>query len=127
MRRILKKLEKIKDQVVSLNMQSMPLKQEDIAIITGFKQLEKLNLNYTGLTIEALKPIKSLTKLKVLSIAGIEANTNGIINLVKGSTIQELNIWNVSIKADQIQSIQASKKDLIVIIDVDNVNNDKSY
>jgi hypothetical protein len=119
----LKKLEKIKDQVVSLNMQSMPLKQEDIAIITGFKQLEKLNLNYTGLTIEALKPIKSLTKLKVLSIAGIEANTNAIINLVKGSTIQELNIWNASIKADQIQSIQASKKDLIVTVG-DNLENE---
>jgi len=112
----LKNIEKIKEQVVSLNMQGMPLKEEDLAIIAGFKSLEKLNLNYTGLKIDALKPIKQLTKLKTLSIAGMEGTISGINNLVKGTTIQVLNIWNNTIKTDQVQQIQNSKQGLIVTV-----------
>ena len=112
----LKNIEKIKEQVVSLNMQGMPLKEEDLAIISGFKSLEKLNLNYTGLKIDALKPIKQLTKLKTLSIAGMEGTISGINNLVKGTTIQVLNIWNNTIKTDQVQQIQNSKQGLIVTV-----------
>lgn len=112
----LKNIEKIKEQVVSLNMQGMPLKEEDLAIIASFKSLEKLNLNYTGLKIDALKPIKQLTKLKTLSIAGMEGTISGINNLVKGTTIQVLNIWNNTIKTDQVQQIQNSKQGLIVTV-----------
>ena len=42
----LAKLENLKDKVVSLNMQSMPLTKDDITLITKFVNLKKLNLNY---------------------------------------------------------------------------------
>ena len=112
----LKNIEKIKEQVVSLNMQGMPLKEEDLTIIAGFKSLEKLNLNYTGLKIDALKPIKQLPKLKILSIAGIEGAISAINSLVNGTPIQVLNIWNNTIKTDQVQLLQNSKKGLIVTV-----------
>ena len=119
----LKKLDKIKEQVVSLNMQSMPLQQEDINIIASFKQLEKLNLNYTGLNIKALEAIKSLAKLQSLSIAGIEANANELSNLVNGTSIQNLHVWNTQIKQDQVSIIQSSKKNLFVTVG-DNLENE---
>ena len=112
----LKKLDKIKEQIVSLNMQTMPLQKEDIDIIASFKQLEKLNLNYTGLNIKTLEPIKTLTKLKSLSIAGIEANANELNNLVNGSSIEKLHIWNTKIKQDQVQLIQSKNKNLLVTV-----------
>lgn len=112
----LKNIEKIKEQVVSLNMQGMPLKEEDLAIIASFKSLEKLNLNYTGLKIDALKSIKQLPKLKTLSIAGMEGTVSAINNLVKGTSIQVLNIWNNTIKTDQVQQIQNSKQGLMVTV-----------
>ena len=119
----LKKLDKIKEQIVSLNMQTMPLQKEDIAIIASFKQLEKLNLNYTGLNIKALEAIKSLAKLQSLSIAGIEANANELSNLVKGTSIQNLHVWNTQIKQDQVATIQSSKKNLLVTVG-DNLDNE---
>jgi uncharacterized membrane protein len=112
----LKKLDKIKEQIVSLNMQTMPLQKEDIGIIASFKQLEKLNLNYTGLNIKTLEPIKTLTKLKSLSIAGIEANANELSNLVNGSSIEKLHIWNTKIKQDQVKLIQSKNKNLLVTV-----------
>ena len=54
----LKNIEKIKEQVVSLNMQGMPLKEEDLTIIAGFKSLEKLNLKKNIL----VRKIDSLNK-----------------------------------------------------------------
>jgi mono/diheme cytochrome c family protein/uncharacterized membrane protein len=119
----LKKLDKIKEQIVSLNMQTMPLQKEDIAIIASFKQLEKLNLNYTGLNIKTIEPIKTLSKLKSLSIAGIEASANELNNLVSGSSIEKLHIWNTKIKQDQVQLIQSKNKNLLVTVG-DNLDNE---
>lgn len=119
----LKNIEKIKDQVVYLNMQGMPLKEDDLAVIAEFKAIEKLNLNYTGLTIDALKSIKKLPKLKVLSIAGIEGNVSAINNLIKGTSIKELKIWNNTIKTDQVKQIQNNKQGLLVTIG-DNLENE---
>ena len=119
----LKKLDKIKEQIVSLNLQTMPLQQEDMAIITGFKQLEKLNLNYTGLNSTSLTSIKTLSKLQSLSIAGIEASVSELSNLVKGSSIKILHIWNTKIKQDQVQLIQSQNKNLVVTVG-DNLENE---
>jgi hypothetical protein len=103
-------------------MQTMPLQQEDMAIITGFKQLERLNLNYTGLNSTSLAPIKTLSKLQSLSIAGIEASVSELSNLVKGSSIKILHIWNTKIKKDQVQLIQSQNKNLVVTVG-DNLEN----
>jgi len=119
----LKKLDKIKEQIISLNMQSMPLQQEDVSIIATFKQIEKLNLNYTGLNIKSLEAIKSLNKLQSLSIAGIEANANELSNLVKGTSIQNLHVWNTQIKQDQVSIVQSSKKNLLITVG-DNLDNE---
>ena len=119
----LKKLDKIKEQIISLNMQSMPLQQEDVNIIASFKQLEKLNLNYTGLNIKALEAIKSIAKLQSLSIAGIEASAAELSKLVKGTSIQNLHVWNTQIKQDQVSIIESSKKNLLVTVG-DNLENE---
>jgi hypothetical protein len=119
----LKKLDKIKEQIISLNMQSMPLQQEDISIIASFKQLEKLNLNYTGLNIKALEAIKSIAKLQSLSIAGIEASAAELSKLVKGTSIKNLHVWNTQIKQDQVSIIESSKKNLLVTVG-DNLENE---
>ncbi|MEY4052707.1 MAG: hypothetical protein RIR64_1692 [Bacteroidota bacterium] len=119
----LKKLDKIKEQIISLNMQSMPLQQEDVSIIASFKQIEKLNLNYTGLNIKALEPIKSLNKLQSLSIAGIEASAAELSKLVKGTSIQNLHVWNTQIKQDQVSIVQSSKKNLLITVG-DNLDNE---
>ena len=46
----------------------------------------------------------------------MEGTISGINNLVKGTTIQVLNIWNNTIKTDQVQQIQNSKQGLKVTV-----------
>jgi mono/diheme cytochrome c family protein len=61
-------LVKIKDKIVSLNMQGMPVTKEELGIILQFTKLKKLNLNYTKLNLNDLQPLKTITSLNNLSI-----------------------------------------------------------
>ena len=61
------KLKNIKDQITSLSMQNMPLKDEDILFIATLSHLKKLNLNYTSLKINQLGPLQNLKELKPIS------------------------------------------------------------
>ncbi|WP_315820395.1 hypothetical protein [Paraflavitalea speifideaquila] len=45
--------------MVSLNLDKMPVKDEDLAIIARFKNLRKLNLNFTAITGNTLAQLKN--------------------------------------------------------------------
>ncbi len=91
----LKKLEKIKDGIINLNMSGMPLKKEDLDIIVQFKNLQILNLNNTQLEISALEVLKTLPKLKSVSICGIEFEDSSLEKFLDNAKFKELNIWTV--------------------------------
>ncbi len=96
----LRRLEKIRENIIELNMQGMPLEKEDLNVIVQFTNLEKLNLNYTGLEISSLYDLKTLPKLKSLSICGIDCDEAGLKKLLDDSNFSALNIWseNVNVK-----------------------------
>ncbi len=89
----LEKLNKIKDQIITLNMQNMPLQKKDVDIINGFSNLEKLNLNYTKLKIEDIQGLTSLKKLKSLSLAGMIIDNNKLESIIKPGNIQKIQLW----------------------------------
>jgi mono/diheme cytochrome c family protein len=89
----LKKLSSIKSNIISLNMSGMPLTNDDLDIIVGFKNLQRLNLNNTNLGIDALQDVKSLKKLRLLSICGIEFNNAALDKFLANAKFTELNVW----------------------------------
>jgi mono/diheme cytochrome c family protein len=114
----LKNLEKIKDKIVSLNMQGMPITKEDLAVILQFTKLKKLNLNYTKLTLKDLEPLKTITSLKSLSICGMDVNQNTLIKFLEKAPFTEINIWtNYSSEKEFQQLITSNKKVKIIIGD----------
>lgn len=106
-RDVLKKLEKLQDQIVRLNMQSMPLTAEDINIISQFDNVENLNLNYTQLDLKTIAPLKQLKKLKYLSICGLKFNEADLVNFLNGTTIAKVNIWSSILNKQQLEKIVA--------------------
>lgn len=99
------KLEKIKDRIVSLNMQGMPLVREDLNVIIRFKNLQKINLNHTGLDISSLEPLKSLTKLKAVSICGITFEEAELDRFLDGATFSSLNLWADRVSENKLQKL----------------------
>jgi hypothetical protein len=106
-RDVLKKLEKLQDQVLRLNMQGMPLTNEDVSIISQFNNVEVVNLNYTNLDLKTIEPLKQLKKLKLLSICGLKFTESELTNFLKGSTIANINIWSSVIGKKQLEKIVA--------------------
>ena len=112
----LKNLEKIKDKIVSLNMQGMPITKEDLAIILQFTKLKKLNLNYTKLTLNDLQPLKSINSLMNLSICGMDVNQNTLAKFLEKAPFTEINIWTNHSSKKEFQQLSASNKKVKIII-----------
>ena len=112
----LKNLEKIKDKIVSLNMQGMPITKEDLAIIVQFTRLKKLNLNYTNLKMGDLEVVKRISSLTNLSICGIELNQNSLKTLLNKAPFTEVHIWTNHSSEKEFQQLSASNKKVKIII-----------
>lgn len=112
----LKNLEKIKDKIVSLNMQGIPITKEDLAIIVQFTRLQKLNLNYTNLKIGDLEALKNISSLVNLSICGMEVNQNSLKKLLDKAPFTEVHIWTNHSSEKEFQQLSASNKKVKIII-----------
>ncbi len=112
----LKNLEKIKDKIVSLNMQGMPVTKEDLASIVQFTHLKKLNLNYTKLALADLQPLKNIPSLINLSICGIEVNQNSLTTLLDKSPFTEIHIWTNHSNEKEFEQLTAKNKKVKIII-----------
>jgi hypothetical protein len=112
----LKNLEKIKDNIVSLNMQGMPITKEDLAIIVQFTRLKKLNLNYTNLQIADLQVLKNISGLVNLSICGIEVNQSSLKTLLEKAPFTEVHVWTNHSSEKEFQQLSASNKKVKIII-----------
>lgn len=112
----LKKLEKIKENIVELNMQGMPLDKEDLDIITQFLNLEKLNINYTGLEIGSLENLKTLSKLQSLSICGIDCDEASLEKLLNGANFTTLNAWSENVNAKGLEDLMGKYPNVKITI-----------
>ena len=111
-RKTLEKLLKIKDNIVSLNMQNMPLTAEDMDIILQFRSLRKLNLNSSGLGLTEIEKLISLSELQSLAICGIDINEEEIDNLLADASFSAINIWSKNINKNQLKNLVVKYPDI---------------
>ncbi len=79
----LKELEPLRQQIVALNLDKMPVTDPDLAMIAGFSNLRTLNLSFTKVTGAGLPALAGLTHLKTLSLAGTAVKMEDISRLAK--------------------------------------------
>ncbi|TCD02514.1 DUF2231 domain-containing protein [Pedobacter psychroterrae] len=70
----LEELDPVKKQIVSLNLNNLPVKDEDLKIIAKFGNLRTLHLNSTDITGAGLKHLSQLKNLKELTLWKTKAN-----------------------------------------------------
>jgi hypothetical protein len=98
----LQALRDVKDQLVELNLSRMPVTDDQLSFIGQFKNLEKLNLNFTKVSVD-LTPLKSLTHLRSLSLSGTSVTVKSVEAVLSLPELEELFIWHTSISnEDQI-------------------------
>jgi uncharacterized membrane protein len=104
----LKELEKIRQQVVELSLNKIPLKDEDLVLLAPFEHLEKLHLNFTSVTDAGLTSLAKLTNLKELALSGTGVTSSGITQLKSLTGLRKVFIWNTGIEPNEVEQLLES-------------------
>ncbi|TSD67299.1 cytochrome C [Inquilinus sp. KBS0705] len=113
--KVLQELDPLKKQVVSLDMNKMPVKDADLKTIAQFENLRHLNLNFTDVTNNGLSALTGLKHLKTLSLAGTGINGGAVKALGGIKTLKELAVWGTGINDEQMAQLQKANKGLKLI------------
>lgn len=111
----LEELSEIKEQIVSLRLSRMPVKDEDLDFISTLKELRKLDLNFTDINGNGLKDLSALNKLQVLSLSGTKVNVQHLLPLLSNKNLRELSIWNTSLTEQDILQLKKANNSLNII------------
>jgi len=113
--KILDELSGIKKQVISLDLNKMPVKDGDLKTIAKFENLRTLNLNFSDITGNTLKDLASLKYLHSLSLAGAKLNTKAIDQLKTLKSLKQVVLWNTGLSTQELQAFQNSNKKIALI------------
>jgi len=99
-------LEAVKTQVVSLNLNRMPVKDEDLKTIGQFTNLRKLNLSSTQITGATLGELKNLKALRKLSLSGTSVKAADLALLRELPALSFLYLWNTGVSEQDFQELK---------------------
>jgi uncharacterized membrane protein/Leucine-rich repeat (LRR) protein len=104
----IKDLEKIKNNIVSLSLNKMPVTDADLKQIALFKNLRKLNLSFTDITGATFSELSKLTDLRQLSVSGTKVKAADLTSLKKMKNLSSLYIWNTNVSENEIVQLKKS-------------------
>lgn len=104
--RALEELQQVNEQLVALSLSKMPVTDDDLKLLSGFQNLETLNLNFTNLSGSGLANLKPCNKLKSISLAGTKVTTETIKPLLDLPELKKLYIWNTGIDTTQQKQLE---------------------
>ena len=106
----IKELLTVKEQIVSLNLNKMPVGDEDLKTIGQFINLRKLNLSFTNITGVTLSELSKLKELKLLSLSGTKIKSANLQSLVSLRNLTKLFVWNTPLPPEEIKRLQQQLK-----------------
>lgn len=113
--KVLDELSSIKKQIVSIDLNKMPVKDGDLKTIAKFENLRSLNLNFSDITGNTLKDLSSLKYLRSVSLAGTKLSIQTLDQLKSLKGLKEVVLWNTGLSARELQAFQNSNKKVALI------------
>jgi len=102
-------LEAVKKQIVSLNLNKMPVKDEDLKSISKFENLRKLDLNFTDVTGKGLKALTGLKHLQSLTLSGTKVNFKDLQSQISAfKKLKTVSVWDTEISVAEVAQLQKS-------------------
>ncbi|MCS5489874.1 c-type cytochrome domain-containing protein [Algoriphagus limi] len=101
----LKDLQKIKEQLVNLRLDKMPLSEVNLDFLNDFPNLRELSLNFTELTAGQLESFPLLDQLEGLSLSGNSLTPDAINRIAEMENLQNLFLWNTGLNDSQKQQL----------------------
>jgi hypothetical protein len=110
----LKDLLKIKIQIVSLNLNKMPVTDEQLQTIGELVNLRNLNLSFSKINGSGLSHLSKLVHLKNLSLSGTAVKQEDIGKLSALKELHHLYAWNTGIRTAEIKQLEQHHNGLLV-------------
>jgi len=106
----------VKAQVVSLELNKMPVKDADLKSISQFENLRTLNLNFTDVTGTGLKNLTLLKHLQSLSLSGTNLSFQDLLLQMRSfQSLNKLAVWDTGLSDDEMNQLQKSNKNIELI------------
>lgn len=103
----LEELGEIREQVVTMKLNKLPVGDEDLNVIARFKNLRRLELNFTGITDRGLRTLTALKQLRTLSLSGTKVSYEGLKQAIPASgRLQTVTVWNTVLSDEQISEVR---------------------
>ena len=110
----LKDLLAVKKQLVSLSLNKMPVKDDDLKTISQFTNLRKLNLSFTNITGATISELSRLKELKHLSLSGTVIKAETLKSLSSLKQLTKLFLWSTDLKETEIAQLKQNNKNIII-------------
>lgn len=102
----LEDLEVVKEQVVHLNLNKMPVQDADLKTIATFPNLRKLNLSGTQITGATLSELRNLKALRSLSLSGTPVKATYLEVLRELPDLAVVYLWNTGVAEPEMPALQ---------------------
>ncbi len=102
----LEELKVVKEQIVHLNLNKMPVGDADIKTIAQFSNLRTLNLSATQITGAALGELRQLKALRQLSLSGTSVKAADLEVLRELPGLSVLHLWNTGVSESEFSDLQ---------------------
>jgi hypothetical protein len=99
-------LEKVSAQLVDLSVSRMPVSEEDLRSIGTLTQLERLNLNFTGIDGAAVPVLLELANLRTLSVAGSRFTAADLRKLAALPALKEVRFWDTPVQGPEVDLLR---------------------
>ncbi|MPR37068.1 c-type cytochrome domain-containing protein [Salmonirosea aquatica] len=112
----LEELKEVIKQIVSLNLNKMPVQDADLKTVGTFENLRKLDLNFTNITAQGLKELASLKYLKTLTLSGTPLNVRDLrTQLSAFKALETVTVWETGLTPAEIAQLQKAFPRLTII------------
>ena len=108
----LQELSPVKDQIVSLNLEKMPVTDNDLPYVAAFRNIRELNLDFTRITGAGLAALTRLPHLESLSLSGTAIKATDLDQLATVKSLHKLYVWKTNVLPAALTGLQQRRKDL---------------
>ncbi|MBZ5856689.1 chitobiase/beta-hexosaminidase C-terminal domain-containing protein [Flavihumibacter profundi] len=96
----------VKQQVVSMHLNKIPVTDKDLEIIGQFPELRELNLSFTDITDTGLNSLLTLKSLNHLSLSGTHITAAGLKKLQALKKLKKLYCWSTTVPETEIAGLR---------------------
>lgn len=112
----LDELKEIRKQIVSLNLNKLPVRDADLKSVSQFENLRRLDLNFTDITAPGLKELASLKHLHSLTLSGTKVNFKDLQAVIPTlKSLKTVSVWDTGLSAEDVDKLQKANKQITII------------